>query len=177
MTLPAIDGTTSALLAVPESITATTSPLPVNPAEFINAAPVIRLLYSKPSLNHRITTSTVYELNGKKTAYTSTFKYNKEIKPAPSTVLKNIGLRASETPTTLWWDKTDISKNRMETLISCGQFTTCYKLLDYIVELKKEEELKEKIDVSAIDKLYKLLLKDWKKFNENPLFLVEELKQ
>ena len=135
------------------------------------------LLYSKPSLNYRITTSTVYELNGEKTAYTSTFKYNKEIKPAPSTVLKNIGLTASETPTTLWWDKTDVSKNRMETLISCGQFTTCYKLLDYILELKKDEELKEKIDISAIDKLYKLLLKDWKKFNENPLFLVEKLKQ
>ena len=133
------------------------------------------LLYSKADLNHKIITSTVYELNGEKTAYTNSFKYNKAIKPAPSTLLKSIGLTASETPTTLWWDKTDITKNRMDTLIACGQFTTCYKLLDYILELKKDTEF-QNIDSDAIHELYKLLLKDWKAFNENPLFLVEELK-
>lgn len=133
------------------------------------------LLYSKISLNHKIITSTVYELNGEKTAYTNSFKYNKDIKPAPSKLLKNIGLTASETPTTLWWDKTDISKNRMDTLISCGQFTTCYKLLDYILDIKKEAET-QNIDTAAIDNLNKLLLKDWKDFNENPLFALEALK-
>lgn len=134
------------------------------------------LLYATPSLKHKKITATVYELNGEKTAYTNTFKYNKDIQPAPSKILKSIGLTASETPTTLWWDKTDISKNRMDTLIACGQFTTCYKLLDYILELKKDTDLQEKIDTVAIDKLYKLLLKDWKSFNKNPLFLVEELR-
>ncbi|ARV14108.1 hypothetical protein [Polaribacter sp. SA4-12] len=64
----------------------------------------------------------------------------------------------------------------MDTLIACGQFTTCYKLLDYILDLKKDAELQENIDTEAIDKLYKLLLKDWKAFNKNPLFLVEELR-
>ncbi|SNR35210.1 patatin-like phospholipase family protein [Lutibacter flavus] len=133
------------------------------------------LLYSKSSLNHKIITSTVYELNGEKTAYTNAFNYNKEIKPAPSTLLKSIGLTASETPTTLWWNKTDIAKNRMDTLIACGQFTTCYKLLDYILELKNDSETK-KIDTDAINKLEKLLLKDWKTFNKDPLFVLEELK-
>ena len=134
------------------------------------------LLYATPSLKHKKITATVYELNGEKTAYTNTFKYNKDIQPAPSKILKSIGLTASETPTTLWWDKTDISKNRMDTLIACGQFTTCYKLLDYILELKKDTDLQENIDTDSIDKLYKLLLKDWKSFNKNPLFLVEELR-
>ena len=133
------------------------------------------LLYSKESLNHKRITSTVYELNGEKTAYTNSFKYNKDIKPAPSKVLKSIGLTASETPTTLWWDKTDISKNRMDTLIACGQFTTCYKLIDYILKLKKDPET-QNVDKVAIDYLYKLLLKDWKAFNENPLFDLETLK-
>ena len=117
----------------------------------------------------------MYELNGEKTAYTNSFKYNKDIKPAPSKVLKSIGLTASETPTTLWWDKTDISKNRMDTLIACGQFTTCYKLIDYILKLKKDPET-QNVDKVAIDYLYKLLLKDWKAFNENPLFDLETLK-
>jgi len=133
------------------------------------------LLYSKTSLKHKIITSTVYELNGEKTSYTNTFKYNKDIKPAPSKLLKNIGLTASETPTTLWWDKTDISKNRMDTLIACGQFTTCYNLINYVLELKKVAE-KENIDTGGIDELHKLLLIDWRAFNKNPLFLVEDLK-
>jgi len=133
------------------------------------------LLYSKTALEHKIISSTVYELNGEKTSYTNTFKYNKDIKPAPSKLLKNIGLTASETPTTLWWDKTDISKNRMDTLIACGQFTTCYNLINYVLELKKVAE-NENIDTGGIDELHKLLLKDWRAFNKNPLFLVEDLK-
>lgn len=133
------------------------------------------LLYTKPAIKNKIITSTVSELNGKKTAYTNAFKYNKAIEPAPSKLLKSIGLTASETPTTLWWDKTDIAKNRMDTLIACGQFTTCYKLLDYILELKKDTE-NQNFNNVEIDELYKLLLKDWKAFNENPLFVLEGLK-
>ncbi|WP_308992783.1 patatin-like phospholipase family protein [Mariniflexile litorale] len=132
------------------------------------------LLYSKASLKHKIITATVYELNGEKTAYTTSFKHNIAIKPAPSKLLKDIGLTASKTPTTLWWDKTDVAKNRMDTLIACGQFTTCYKLLDYILELKKDAETQD-IDTKAIDDLYHLLLKDWKAFNEDPLFVLEIL--
>jgi hypothetical protein len=133
------------------------------------------LLYSKSSLKNRIITSTVYELNGEKTAYSNAFNYNKAIKPAPSKLLKSVGLTASETPTTLWWDKTDISKNRMDTLIACGQFTTCYNLLSYILELKKDTTT-QNIEANAIDALYNLLLNDWKNFNENPLFLLDLLK-
>ena len=59
-------------------------------------------------------------------------------------------LTASETPTIQCWDKTDIAKNRMDTLIACGQFTTCYQLIDYILNLKKG--LKDStIDSEAID--------------------------
>ncbi|QHI35174.1 hypothetical protein IMCC3317_05200 [Kordia antarctica] len=137
-----------------------------------------RLLYSDRDLQHKLITSTVYELNGEATAYTTTFRYNKNISLAPSTLLKNVGLTASETPTTLWWDKTDIAKDRMDTLIACGQFTTCYKLMDYILKLKKNKkvELSEE-DTIAVDALYTALESDWKQFNENPMFHVEALKQ
>ena len=63
----------------------------------------------------------------------------------------------------------------METLIACGQFTACYELMDYILELKKgENSIIE--DFTEIDKLYKTLKKDWKAFNDKPLWLVDELK-
>ncbi|WP_046745237.1 patatin-like phospholipase family protein [Kordia zhangzhouensis] len=137
-----------------------------------------KLLYSNSELRHKVITATVYELNGEKTAYSKSFSYNRNIKPAPSTILKNVGLTASETPTTLWWDETDIQKDRMDTLIACGQFTSCYKLMDYILKLKKNKKIKlSEEQTTAIDALYDALLEDWKAFNENPLFYVETLKK
>lgn len=132
------------------------------------------LFYSKSSLNHKRLTSTVYKLNGQETPYTKG-TYNDAIKPKPTKSLKSVCLTASETPTTLWWDKTDIEKNRMDTLIACGQFTTCYELMDYILSLKKEAS-SGITDFKALDTLYEALEKDWKAFNKNPLWLTEQLK-
>lgn len=134
-----------------------------------------RLLYSNSDLRNKIITSTVYELNGEGTAYNDVFRYNKNIDPAPSKLLRSVGLTASETPTTLWWDKKDIAKGRMDTLIACGQFTTCYKLIDYILKLKKSSATKD-LDFTEIDILLNALLEDWKEFNKNPMFHLESLK-
>ena len=133
------------------------------------------LFYSKAELNNKRITATVYKLNGQKTPYSKGSSFNKEIKPTPSHNLQSVSLTASETPTTLWWDKTDIAKNRMETLIACGQFTVCYELMDYILKLKADENSGVE-DFSEIDKLYKSLETDWKLFNDKPLWLVEKLK-
>lgn len=89
------------------------------------------LFYSKNQLKNKRITATVYKLNGKKSPYKNSPAYNKSIK-APSKNLESVCLTASETPTTLWWDKKDIVKNRMQTLIACGQFTVCYELMEYI---------------------------------------------
>ncbi|SHH60684.1 patatin-like phospholipase family protein [Winogradskyella jejuensis] len=133
------------------------------------------LFYSKSLLKNRRITATVYKLNGQETPYNKGKGYNKDIKPHPSKSLQSVGLTASETPTTLWWDKTDIAKNRMETLIACGQFTACYELMDYILELKKDEN-SGITDYTELDTLYNALEKDWKAFNKSPLWLVDKLK-
>ncbi|MGX1928333.1 patatin-like phospholipase family protein [Flagellimonas sp. 2504JD4-2] len=132
------------------------------------------LFYSKDELNNKRITATVYKLNGQMAQYSNGMDYNKEIKPEPSKNLENVCLTASETPTTLWWDKTDIAKNRMETLIAAGQFTICYELMDYILKLKEDKGIPIK-DNSEIDNLYKHLEADWKLFNEKPLWLIEAL--
>ena len=124
------------------------------------------LIYSKEDLKDKIITSTVYELNGKQTLYKNNFNHNEKIEP-PGKQLKRVALIASEAPTSLWWDEKDISNDRMGTLIACGQFTTCYNLMNYILKLKNSE-----IHSEEIDKMYQLLEKDWKKFNERPLFMV-----
>ena len=133
------------------------------------------LFYSKSSLKNKRVTSTIYKLNGKETPYSKGSTINNIIKPKPSTILKSVALTASEMPTTLWWDKEDIVKNRMDTLIACGQFTVCYELMDYILKLKADNETELKSFIE-LDKLYNSLEKDWKSFNKNPLWLVESLK-
>jgi hypothetical protein len=137
-----------------------------------------RLLYSDPDFRHKVITSTVYELNGEKTPYNKAFSYNKKIEPAPSDTLKSVGLIASEMPTTLWWDEKDIKNDRMDALIACGQFKSCYKLMDYILKLKNNKKAKlTEEETVAIDALYASLQKDWNAFNKNPKFLVEALKK
>ncbi|WP_452232258.1 patatin-like phospholipase family protein [Lacinutrix sp. MEBiC02595] len=133
------------------------------------------LFYSKSELKNKRITATVYKLNGKKSPYSNSSGYNKDIKPTPSKNLESVCLTASETPTTLWWDKTDIAKNRMETLVACGQFTVCYELMDYILKLKVDPENNIK-DFTQIDQLYSALQTDWKAFNKQPLWWMETLK-
>lgn len=132
------------------------------------------LFYSKEELKNKRITATVYKLNGQKSPYSSSGSYNKAIKPMPSKNLQSVCLTASETPTTLWWDKTDIAKNRMETLIACGQFTICYELMDYILNLKADTDNQIE-DFTEMDILYKALEADWKLFNQKPLWLLDQL--
>jgi len=133
-----------------------------------------KLFYSEEELKNRRITATVYKLNGQMSPYSNGKGYNKAIKPAPSENLESVCLTASETPTTLWWDKTDVDKNRMETLIACGQFTVCYELMDYILNLKADKDNQIK-DFTEIDILYKALEADWISFNQKPLWLIDTL--
>ena len=125
------------------------------------------LIYSKAAYENKVITSTVYELNGQQTLYSKKSMLNEAITPAPQDQLISVAKTASEAPTTLWWDEKDIAVQRMDTLIACGQFTTCYNLMDYILKLKDN-----KIHSAEMDHMYKLLKKDWEKFNEDPLFMV-----
>lgn len=125
------------------------------------------LFYSSDALEHKRITSTIYQLNGVKTPYNRGVVLNNEI-PKPSKSLQNVSLIASEMPTTLWWDEKDVKLDRYNALIACGQFTTCYNLIDYIIDLENDITVsKEVID------LKKMLLKDWRKFNEDPKFMVQ----
>jgi len=125
------------------------------------------LLYSKPELKNRVLTSTVYQLNGQPSPYGNQTP-NATI-PPPGVRLQAAALVASETPTTLWWDEKDLHLQRQDNLVACGQFTTCYNLMDYILKLKASG-----ITSAALDSLYEHLQTDWKKLNEDPVFLVTD---
>lgn len=135
-----------------------------------------RLLFTNEKLKNKVVTSTVYKLNGKETPYSfGKPKYSEDIKPKPSKKLKEVSLIASETATALWWSEEDKKVNRMDNLIACGQFTTCYELMDYINVLRKIKPLVIK-DFKELDKFYEILEEDWIAFNKNPLIIVESIK-
>jgi hypothetical protein len=128
-----------------------------------------KLLYEKKEYRERSITSTVYQLNGLSKTLGNDIDVNTKIQPAPSDELMASSMIASQMPTTLWWDQADRNVNRLENLIACGQFTTCYNLMDYILGLKKKGNTD-----SGLDDLYKDLHKDWKVLNDDPRKFVQE---
>jgi len=93
---------------------------------------------------------------------------------SPSEKMMGIAEYARQTGTSLWFSKEDMTneKNILDALIACGQFTTCYNLLEYIIQLEREhaEVKKDK----HIQQLKQDLLKDWQQFQTEPKFMVAD---
>jgi hypothetical protein len=119
------------------------------------------LVKSKPQYENRVITSTVYKLNGESNTLSDTNGTK-----ASSKRIQESAIIASQMPTTLWWDDIDRKINRQDNLIACGQYTTCYNLIDYISKLPND------LMTNEILALKKELEKDWKEFSQNPLKMV-----
>jgi predicted acylesterase/phospholipase RssA len=102
--------------------------------------------------------------------------YEEEIGPN----IKQVAEEAAGFGTTLWFTDQDQLDDKLDKLIATGQFTLCHNLLEYLEKLMFEkgnsyEHLDKKVqtDLAGLHKLCEL---DWKKFKENPMFLVHEMK-
>ena len=125
------------------------------------------LLYSSPEFINRRITSMVYQLNGKQNTLGKAKQKEKAEEITISKRIRQSALIASMMPTTLWWDAKDLKVRRQENLIACGQFTTCYNLIKYI------QDLPEEYQTEKVKMLEKVLVKDWKKFEDDPLLFVK----
>ncbi len=106
------------------------------------------LLYASKHLVNRRATAMIYELNGENKSYTRKDDDDPTSIPPPSPLVQSIALTASQMATTLWWSKQDIEVDRMNKLIACGEFTVCYNLLKYVIDLQKslqDQSNKDKI--------------------------------
>ncbi|MBN2774161.1 MAG: hypothetical protein JXR31_07925, partial [Prolixibacteraceae bacterium] len=79
----------------------------------------------------------------------------------------------SEMATTLWFTEKDKEVHRLKNLISCGQFTACFNLLKYCLDLKEADV---QVDKTLLNKMIDIFQADWEKFTDNPYWLFEELK-
>lgn len=97
----------------------------------------------------------------------------------PSKSIQIIAQTAFEMATTLWFDTTNQKNETLAALIACGQFTTCYNLLEYIYRLKTTKSKSGDTYYSRltptyqqkVDYLERHLSKDYRVFQEDPFWL------
>lgn len=100
----------------------------------------------------------------------------------PSTSMQVVAEYAKNMATTLWFSK-DGKKRKMQAAITaCGQFTTCYNLLDYIVKMKCPYDGKKSIfeqleqgEKDIVNKIEAVLVEHFELFCIDPFWLYNKL--
>ncbi len=100
----------------------------------------------------------------------------------PGPHIMHVAARSLQMGTTLWFSPEQLTghKSLPDSIIACGQFTICFNLLEYFEKYinnksykndydKYSDELKTELMV-----LHRSLLEDWKKFKEDPYWMVNE---
>jgi len=93
----------------------------------------------------------------------------------PTKAIQTLAQMAYEMPTTLWFDKSE--EFSLPAIIACGQFNTCYNLLDYTQRLSSNSALMNQLDPAyrqRITELNTLLLDHWKKFCTDPFWMLNQ---
>ncbi|MNU56842.1 Patatin-like phospholipase [compost metagenome] len=100
----------------------------------------------------------------------------------PSYSMQKVAENAFGMSTTLWFSEDNDKEFRKASIIACGQFNTCFNLLDYIWKLKQpfgkpspifdsfSEENKQ-----MVNKLQQRLEIDFKKFYDDPFWMYNQL--
>lgn len=130
------------------------------------------LFYADESLNNRRISAFIYELTEDQFKHGKSDEKEKELEreqiEEPSEKIFRSAKIATDMGTTLWFTKEDRDIERMKNLVSCGQYTGCYNLLKYCIDLKNKEDYE---DPKELDELIKTFQGDWEKFRENPFWL------
>ena len=130
------------------------------------------LLYKDDSLKNRRITTLIYELTKgqyhKGDSDEKEMDIKEELINEPSDLIFKAAKIASEMETTLWFTDEDRAVSRLKNLVACGQFTACYNLLKYCMDLKKSEA---NVDESLLDQMIEIFQADWNKFIKDPYYL------
>ncbi len=134
------------------------------------------LFYKNDSLKNRRITALIYELTKEQYKFGESDEKGKDEEceqiPDPGDGIYAAAKIASAMGTTLWFTQADKDIHRLKNLISCGQFTACFNLLKYCIDLKN---LGAVVDTKLLEEMTTVFFNDWKKFVENPYWLFEQL--
>jgi len=134
------------------------------------------LLYKDDSLKNRRITTLIYELTKEQYQKGDSDEKEMDIKEElinePTELIYNAAKIACEMDTTLWFTEKDREVLRLKNLVACGQFTACYNLLKYCMDLKKSEA---NFDEILLDQMIEIFQADWNKFIKDPYYLHDYL--
>lgn len=83
-----------------------------------------------------------------------------------------VALKATQSPTTLWFDANPRqAREQLNNLIACGQFTMCYKILEHINKLSKQDNT---VISPQMQEVHQKALDIWEQLKENPHALIRE---
>ena len=137
-------------------------------------------LYTNPEWAYKTKAVSIYELS-KSNENVLQRQFERKKFPAditalltPSAAVMNVAETARQMGTTLWFPDMDTSSeiNVRDSLIACGQFTMCYNLLEYILQI--EGKFPEVLNDPGIQQLKKEILEDWKMFQKEPGFMISD---
>lgn len=136
------------------------------------------LLYKDDSLKNRRITSLIYELTKDQYQKGDSDEKEMDIKEDlikdPSELIFNSAQIACEMDTTLWFTEKDRDLERLKNLVACGQYTACYNLLKYCIDLKKA---KANVDLELLNEMIDIFLTDWNEFVKDPYYLHDDYQQ
>jgi hypothetical protein len=90
----------------------------------------------------------------------------------PSATIRETAALAASMGTTLWFTPDEIEKDNMiNVLIACGQFTSCWNLLEYIKNTK-DASTNLTVHHKDIFSLEQQLRLDWEAFKKDPYWMM-----
>jgi hypothetical protein len=99
----------------------------------------------------------------------------------PSTSIQIVAENAFSMATTLWFDKArSLVTHKQACLVACGQFTTCYNLLEYILNLEDDKIVFGNLSddyKSRIAEIKEKLKIDYENFKVDPFFMYNKTGQ
>ena len=137
-------------------------------------------LYTNPEWAYKTKAVSIYELSkGNENVLQRQFE-RKKLGPeivqllTPSEAIMSVAETARQMGTTLWFPDMDTRSeiNVRDSLIACGQFTMCYNLLEYILQI--EEKFPEVLKDPGMQQLKNDILSDWKMFRKAPGFMIAD---
>jgi hypothetical protein len=101
----------------------------------------------------------------------------------PGEKIMAVSEKALRMETTLWFTHAQLKgeHNLPSTIIACGQFTMCFNLLEYFEKFIYHPRYQKDFDRytpemrTALGNLHGKLLEDWRKFKEDPYWMVKKL--
>jgi hypothetical protein len=144
-------------------------------------------VYNDQKWSPRLIMNAIYELSpkDKKETDDNEIIFKSEFIGTPSHQLTNTAKIADNVGTTLWFTSEELTDNPekrsvLNALIACGQFTGCYNLLVYIEKIlwgKEHAEAYRNYPEETrvnIRNLHDELLLNWRSFNENPFWMIDD---